>query len=177
MQFCHFGASVWKRRTSWFLPRLTYKVYVPTLPNYCLLLPRSAAPESSEQMHTVSEAQTSVWLPPARDKYKEERKIQKAPHSPPGSLCRKSLSGLPTSSPHDSHIPAESDTAYSLKQKLFQTAPVFLQPDDPDRFPEVLFGNFQETPKHGRSGRFSIPVYDSVTSIFPSPSICIRNLH
>ena len=70
MQFCHFGASVWKRRTSWFLPRLTYKVYVPTLPNYCLLLPRSAAPESSEQMHTVSEAQTSVWLPPARDKYK-----------------------------------------------------------------------------------------------------------
>ena len=139
MQFCHFGASVWKRRTSWFLPRLTYKVYVPTLPNYCLLLPRSAAPESSEQMHTVSEAQTSVWLPPARDKYKEERKIQKAPHSPPGSLCRKSLSGLPTSSPHDSHIPAESDTAYSLKQKLFQTAPVFIQPDDPDRFPEVLF--------------------------------------
>ena len=103
MQFCHFGASVWKRRTSWFLPRLTYKVYVPTLPNYCLLLPRSAAPESSEQMHTVSEAQTSVWLPPARDKYKEERKIQKAPYSPPGSLCQKSLSGLPTSSPHDSH--------------------------------------------------------------------------
>lgn len=127
MQFCHFGASVWKRRTSWFLPRLTYKVYVPTLPNYCLLLPRSAAPESSEQMHTVSEAQTSVWLPPVRDKYKEERKTQKSSHSLPGFLFRKSLSESSTLFPYGSHIPAEPGKVYSLKRQWSQTAPAFPQ--------------------------------------------------